>query len=69
MLIYCLKSKENTKNIDSKMLETKNGRLMLPSKYAKVTMTNKVIRAKSKCATCMDKKSRFLKQKHNKKSG
>ena len=31
----------------------------------KVTMTNKVIRAKSRCA----KKTRFLKQKHNKKSG
>ena len=35
----------------------------------KVTMTNKVIRAKSRCATCMAKKTRFLKQKHNKKSG
>ena len=33
----------------------------------KVTMTSKVIRAKSKCATCMANKSRFLKQKHKKK--
>ena len=46
MLIYCSKSKENTKNIDSKMLETKNGRLMLPSKYA----------------ICGSKKSRFMKE-------
>ena len=30
-------------------------------------MTNKVIRAKSRCPTCVAKKSRFLKQKHNKK--
>ena len=31
-------------------------------------MKNKVIRAKPRCATCMAKQSRFLKQKHNKKS-
>ena len=29
MLTYCLKCKRDTKNIESKMLETKNGRLML----------------------------------------
>ena len=34
MLTYCLKCKRNTNNIDSKMLETKNGRLMLLSKRA-----------------------------------
>ena len=52
MLTYCLKCNNNTKNIDLK----------------KVTMTNKAIRAKSRCATCMaNNKSRFLKQKHNKK--
>ena len=34
MLTYCLKCKRNTKNIDSKMLETKNGRLMLSLKCA-----------------------------------
>ena len=34
-----------------------------------LTMKNKVIRAKSKCATCMANKSRFSKLKHNKKSG
>ena len=49
----CLRCNNNTKSIDSK----------------KVTMTNKVIRAKSKCANCMAKNSRFLKQKHNKNSG
>ena len=32
-------------------------------------MKNKVIRAKSRCASCMAKQSRFLKQKHNKKCG
>ena len=30
-------------------------------------MTNKVIRDKSRCANCMSDKSRFSKQKHNKK--
>ena len=34
MLTYCLKCKENTKNIDSKMVET-NGRLMLSSRFTK----------------------------------
>ena len=28
-------------------------------------MTNKVIQAKSRCATCKTKDSRFSKQKHN----
>ena len=32
-------------------------------------MPNKVVREKSKGAYCMFDKSRFLKQKHNKKSG
>ena len=30
-------------------------------------MTNKVIRGKSRCAGCFSNKSRFMKQKHNKK--
>ena len=34
MLTYCLKCKRNTKNIDSKMLKNKNGRLNLSSKCA-----------------------------------
>ena len=50
MLTYRLKCKKNTKNIDSKMLETKNGRLMLPSKRA----------------ICSSKKSRFMKEQEAK---
>ena len=50
MLTYCLKCERNTKNIDSKMLETKNGRLMLSSK----------------CAICGSKKSRFMKEQEAK---
>ena len=46
MLTYCLKCKKNTKNIDAKMLKTKNGRLNLLSK----------------CAVCGSKKSRFRKE-------
>ena len=38
MLRYCLKCKENTKNIDSKMLEIKNGRLILSSKVLYVVV-------------------------------
>ena len=33
----------------------------------KVTMTNKMVRDKSKCDECLSDKSRFLKQKSNKK--
>ena len=29
MISYCLTCKRNTKNIDAKIIETKNGRLML----------------------------------------
>ena len=32
-----------------------------------VKMTNKVLREKSNCVVCWSNKSRFLKQKHNKK--
>ena len=46
MLTYYLKCKKNTQNIDAKMVETKNGRLMLLSK----------------CAVCSNKKSRFMKE-------
>ena len=45
MLTYCLKCEEN-----SKMLETKNSRLMLASK----------------CAICDSKKSRFIKKQETK---
>ena len=46
MLTYCLGCKDNIKNIDSKMVETKNGTLALSSK----------------CAVCNSKKSRFIKE-------
>ena len=46
MLTYCLKCKRNTKNIDVKMIKTKNGRLNLSSK----------------CAVCSSKRSRFIKE-------
>ena len=50
---YCLACREHTGNIGSK----------------KISMTNKVIRDKSRCAECFSDKSRFMKEKHNKKSG
>ena len=34
MLTYCLNCKENRKNIDAKMMKTKNGRCTLSSKCA-----------------------------------
>ena len=46
---YCLGCREQTGNIGSK----------------RITMTNKVIRDKSRCAECYSDKSRFMKQKHN----
>ena len=48
---YCLACREHTNNISSK----------------KVTMTNKVIRDKSRCGESLSDKSRFLKQNHKKK--
>ena len=50
---YCLARREHTNNIASK----------------KVTMTNKVAKDKSGCGECLSDKSRFLKQKINKKNG
>ena len=50
---YCLACREHTGNISSK----------------RITIKNKVIRGKSRCAECFSDKSRFMKQKHNKKSG
>ena len=46
MLIYCLKCKKNTKNIDAKMMKTENGSFVLSSK----------------CAVCDSKKSKFMKK-------
>ena len=50
MLTYCLKCKKNTKNIDAKMMKTKNGRFVLSSK----------------CAICGNKKSKFMKEQEAK---
>ena len=43
---YCLACREHTGNIGSR----------------KVTVTNKVIRDKSRCSQCLSDKSRFMKQ-------
>ena len=50
MLAYCLVCKENTKNIDSKIIQTKNGKLVLLSKFA----------------VCSNEKSRFMKEQEAK---
>ena len=50
MLSYCLVCKKNTENKDSKIVKTKNNRLMLPSK----------------CAICCNKKSKFIKEQEAK---
>ena len=47
---YCLAYRKHTNNIASR----------------KITMTNKVVRDKSRCNECLSDKSRFLKQKPNK---
>ena len=50
MLTYCLVCRENTDNINSKMVKTKNGRLMLLSQRF----------------VCKNKKNRFLKNQQAK---
>ena len=50
MLTYCLKRKKNLKNINPRSLETKNDRLMLSSK----------------CAICISKNSKFMKEQEAK---
>ena len=45
MNTYCLKCKKNTSNIDSKMIKTKNNRILM----------------QSKCNVYKTKKSRFVK--------
>ena len=50
ILFKVQKNNKQTKNIDSKMLKTKNGRLMLSSK----------------CAICGSKKSKFMKEQEAK---
>ena len=51
MQSYCLSCKKPTDSIGLK----------------KLIMTNKVVRQSSKCVNCVAKKSRFFKQKSNKK--
>ena len=46
MKTYCLKCRKDTENIDSKMVRTKNSRLVM----------------QSKCSVCRIKKSRFVKE-------
>ena len=50
MLTYCVKCRKNTENIDSKMVRTKNNRLVIQSKYS----------------VCGIKKSRFVKEQEAK---
>ena len=46
MITYCLKCRKDIENIDPKMLQTKNNRLIM----------------QSKCTLCGIKKSRFVKE-------
>ena len=46
MITYCVKCRKKPENLDSKIFETKNGRIMM----------------QSKCAACGIKKSRFVKE-------
>ena len=50
MQTYCLNSKKDTENVNSNVIKTENGRLMLLSK----------------CALCGYKKSRFIKKQEAK---
>ena len=50
MKTYCLKCKKDTENIDSKIVRTKNNRLLI----------------QSKCSDCKNKKSRFVKEQEAK---
>ena len=50
MKTYCLKCKRNTENLDSKIVKTKNNRLIM----------------QEKCSDCGNKKSRFIKEQEAK---
>ena len=52
MKTYCLKCKRNTENLDSKIVMTKNNRLIMLAK----------------CSDCGNKKSRFIKEQEAKGS-
>ena len=51
MLTYCVKCREKTKNLGSKIFKTKHGRLI----------------TESKCTACGIKKSRFVKKQKAKR--
>ena len=53
LVTYCLACREHTDKVGSK----------------EVTLANKISRENSRCSECFSGKSRFLKQKHNKKDG
>ena len=50
-MTYCLKCEKDTESVDSKMLKTKNGKIMLSSK----------------CVVFVSKKSRFIKKQEAKR--
>ena len=50
MLTYCTKCRKDTENIDTKMVRTKNNRLIMPTK----------------CPVCGIEKSRFVKKQEAK---
>ena len=50
MKTYCLKCKKDAENIDSKIVRTKNNRILM----------------QSKCTDCENKKSRFVKEQEAK---
>ena len=50
MKTYCLKCKKDTENIESKIVRTKNNRILM----------------QSKCSNCKNKKSRFVKEQEAK---
>ena len=50
MKTYCVKCRKDTKNLDAKMVRTKNNRLIM----------------QSKCPVCGIKKSRFVKEQEAK---
>ena len=50
MLTYCLKSRKNTENLNSKTFKTKNNRLIM----------------QSKCPVCGINRSRFVKEEEAK---
>ena len=51
MLTYCVKCREKTENLNSKIFKTKNGRLIMQSKFTE----------------CGIKKSRFVKKNKKQK--